>query len=223
MDKKLFIEAIIKFLLGVLLVGLLVFLPAGSLAYSNGWIFMAILFIPMFAAGILMLSEKPELLRKRLDAKEKQSEQKVVVASSGVMFLLGFIVAGLGYRFGWYALPKIFVQAGAVTFLLGYLLYAIVLMQNEYLSRTIIVQENQKVVDTGLYSVVRHPMYLATVVMFLSIPIVLGSIFSMLIFSLYPLVIAKRIIAEEEFLEKELYGYKEYKQRVKYRLIPFVW
>lgn len=223
MDKKLFIEAIIKFLLGVILVGLLVFLPAGSLAYANGWIFMVILFVPMFVAGILMLNKNPDLLRKRLDAKEKQGEQKWVVALSGIMFLLGFIVAGLGYRFGWYALPRFIVKSGAAVFLLGYVLYAIVLMQNEYLSRTIIVQENQTVVDTGLYSLVRHPMYFATVLMFLSIPIILGSVFSVIIFSFYPLIIAKRIIAEEEFLEKELYGYKEYKQRVKYRLIPFVW
>ena len=223
MTVKLFTQAMIKFLLGVVLVGLLIFLPAGSFAYLNGWLLIGILFVPMFLAGIVMMFKNPELLKKRLNAKEKQKEQSLVVKLSGLMFLLGFIVAGLGFRFGWYTLPKGAVIAAVVVFLAAYLLYAEVLRENTYLSRTIEVQENQTVIDTGLYSIVRHPMYSVTLFLFLSMPLVLGSVYSFLIFLAYPFVIAKRIKNEEEFLEKELNGYRAYQQKVKYRLIPFIW
>ena len=223
MTKKLFIHAITKFLLGVVLVGLLIFLPAGTLAFVNGWLLMGILFVPMFFAGIVMMFQNPELLKKRLNAKEEQKEQSLVVKLSGLMFLIGFIVAGLGFRFDWYILPYSVVLGAMVVFLAAYILYAEVLRENTYLSRTIEVQENQKVIDTGLYGIVRHPMYSVTLLLFLSMPIVLGSIYSFLIFLAYPFIIAKRIKNEEAFLEKELDGYREYKQKVKYRLIPFVW
>lgn len=223
MTKKLFIQAIAKFLLGVVLVGLLIFLPAGTFSFFNGWLFMGILFIPMFIAGIVMMLKNPELLEKRLNAKEKQQEQTLVVKLSGIMFLLGFVVAGLGVRLNWYSLPKGVVIGAAVVFVLAYLLYAEVLRENTYLSRTIEVQENQKVIDTGLYGIVRHPMYTATLLLFLSMPLVLGSVYSFFIFLVYPCIIAKRIKNEEEFLEKELSGYLEYKQKVKYRMIPFIW
>lgn len=221
--SSLFLQAIVKFALGVALVALLVFLPAGALQFFNGWLLMGILFIPMFLAGLVMIFKNPALLRSRLDAKEKQKEQDLVVKLSGLMFLAGFVVAGLGYRFEWYILPKWVAIGGAVVFLIAYVLYAEVLRENAYLSRTIQVQENQKVIDTGMYGIVRHPMYSATLILFLSMPIVLGSIYSLLIFLLYPFIIAKRIKSEEEFLEKELDGYIEYKQKVKYRLIPFIW
>lgn len=223
MKKALFIQAIAKFFLGVVLVGLLIFLPAGSLSFINGWILMGVLFIPMLLAGIVMMLKNPDLLKKRLDAKEKQKDQSIVVKLSGLMFLAGFIVAGLGFRFNWYALPFSVTIGAAIVFLLAYILYAEVLRENTYLSRTIEVQENQKVIDTGLYGIVRHPMYSATLLLFLSIPLVLGSIFSFVIFLAYPIIIAERIKGEEEFLEKELEGYKEYKSKVKYRLIPFIW
>ena len=223
MSVKLFFSAITKFIFGVLLVGLLIFLPAGTLAYFNGWLLMGILFVPMLFAGIVMMVKNPRLLQSRLDAKEKQKEQDLVVKLSGLMFLFGFIVAGLGFRFGWYCLPRGVVLVAAVVFLLAYVLYAEVLRENTYLSRIIEVQENQKVIDTGLYGVVRHPMYFATLLLFLSMPLVLGSLYSFLFFLSYPLIIARRIQKEEEFLEKELAGYKEYKNKVKYRLIPFVW
>ena len=221
--KGLFVEAVSKFLLGVVLVGALIFLPAGTVSFFNGWLLMGILFIPMFIAGLVMMFKNPELLRKRLNAKEKQQKQNLVVKLSGLMFLAGFIVAGLGVRFDWYVLPKAVAIAASVVFLVAYLLYAEVLRENTYLSRTIEVQENQKVIDTGLYGIVRHPMYSATLLLFLSMPIVLGSIYSFMIFLAYPLIIAKRIKNEEEFLEKELEGYRGYKQKVKYRLVPFVW
>ncbi|MEE1139343.1 MAG: isoprenylcysteine carboxylmethyltransferase family protein [Acutalibacteraceae bacterium] len=223
MKPKFFIEAFLKFIAGIILVGLLIFVPAGSLSYINGWIFMGILFIPMLVAGIVMMIKNPLLLEKRLNAKEKQKEQNLVVKMSGLMFLAGFILAGLNYRFGWYTLPEPVVIAASVIFLAAYVLYAEVMRENTYLSRTIEVQENQKVIDTGLYGIVRHPMYSATLLLFLSIPLVLGSVYSFVIFLAYPFIIANRIKNEEEFLEKELYGYKEYKQKVKYRLIPFVW
>ena len=222
-NKKLFIEAISKFLLGVILVGLLIFLPAGTISYVNGWIFMGILFVPMFFAGLVMMAKNPNLLRSRLNAKEKQKDQSLVVKLSRLMFLLGFIIAGLNYRFGWYVLSLRSSIIAAIIFLLAYLLYAEVLRENAYLSRTIEVQENQKVIDTGLYGVVRHPMYSATILLFLSMPMVLGSIYSFIIFLAYPIIIAMRIKGEEEFLEKELEGYKEYKNKVKYRMIPFIW
>ncbi len=223
MSKNLFIQAITKFLFGIVLVGVLIFLPAGSFLYFNGWLLMGILFIPMFVAGIVMMFKNPDLLRKRLDAKEEQKEQSIVIKLSGLMFLTGFIVAGLGFRFDWFILSKGVSICAAVVFILAYVLYAEVLRENTYLSRTIEVQENQKVIDTGLYGIVRHPMYSVTLLLFLSMPLVLGSIYSFLIFLVYPFIIAKRIKNEEDFLEKELPGYREYKQKVKYRLIPFIW
>ena len=223
MTSKLFIQAITKYLLGVILVGILIFIPAGTLAFTQGWILMVILFIPMFMAGFVMMKKAPELLKKRLDAKEKQEEQSIVVKLSGLMFLAGFIVAGLGVRFGWYMLPLGVTVCATVVFVAGYILYGEVLRENTYLSRTIEVQDDQKVIDTGLYGIVRHPMYSATLLMFLAMPLVLGSVFSFIIFLAYPLIIIKRIKGEEEFLEKELADYSEYKQNVKYRLIPFIW
>ena len=223
MTVKLFIQAITKFILGVLLVGVLIFLPAGTFAFMNGWIFMGILFVPMFLAGLVMMAKNPELLKKRLDAKEKQREQNIVIKLSGLMFLIGFIVAGLNYRFAWHILPHWVSIAAAVVFLIAYLLYAEVLRENTYLSRTIEIQENQKVIDTGLYGIVRHPMYSVTLLLFLAMPLVLGSIISFIIFLAYPFIIAARIKGEEKFLAEELEGYKEYQKRVKYKLIPFVW
>ena len=223
MNKELIRQGLAKFLIGVIMVMLIVFLPAGTFAYANGWLFMALLFIPMLIMGTVMLRKEPELLKKRLDSKEKESEQKEVVALSGIMFLAGFITAGLNFRFGWLMLPKWAVIIGAVLFLLSYAMYAEVMRENAYLSRTIEVQENQEVVSTGLYGIVRHPMYSATVMMFLSIPIILGSLISFVIFLIYPIIIAKRIKNEEKVLEQGLKGYTEYKQTVKLRLIPFIW
>ena len=220
---KLFVEALVKFLLGIVLVGALLFWPAGTFAFKGAWILLGILFVPMFLAGMVMMFKNPELLRKRLDAKEKEKDQNLVVKLSGLMFLAGFIVAGLGIRFGWYVLPDTVVIIAAVLFLVAYILYAEVLRENTYLSRTIKVEENQTVIDTGLYGIVRHPMYSATVLLFLAMPLVLGSIYSFVIFLAYPLIIAKRIKGEEELLERELAGYSEYKKKVKYRLVPFVW
>lgn len=223
MTKRLFIQAITKYILGVVLVGVLVFLPAGTLSFPNGRLFMGILFIPMFFAGIFMMIKNPGLLKKRLQAKEKLHEQSVVIRLSGLMFAAGFAAAGLGYRYRWFMLPWSASVIAAVVFMIAYALYAEVLRENTYLSRTIEVQENQKVIDTGLYRFVRHPMYSITVVLFLSMPIVLGSVYAFLIFCAYPLIIAKRIRSEEAFLEKELAGYREYQKKVKYRLIPFIW
>lgn len=223
MTLKLFISAITKFILGVALIGLFIFLPAGTLSFFNGWLLMGILFIPMFFAGIVMMLKNPDLLKSRLNAKEKRQEQSLVVKLSGLMFAAGFIVAGLGFRFDLYTLPKCVSVGAAVVFLTAYVLYAEVLRENTYLSRTIEVQEDQKVIDTGLYGIVRHPMYSVTLLLFLSMPIVLGSVYSFLVFLAYPFIIAKRIKDEEKFLEKELEGYLEYKQKVKYRLIPFIW
>ena len=223
MNKKLFLQAIIKYLFGILLVGLLVFFPAGTVHFFQGWLFMGILFVPMFIAGIVMMVKNPKLLESRLNAKEKQMDQSMVVKLSGLMFLAGFIVAGLDFRFGWFLLPKGVSIGAAIVFLIAYVLYAEVLRENTYLSRTIEVQENQKVIDTGMYGIVRYPMYFATVLLFLAMPLVLGSLISFVIFLAYPFLIAKRIKGEEQFLERELPGYKEYKEKVKYRLIPFVW
>ena len=222
-NKKLFVNGIVKFLSGLILVALPLFLSAGSFAYWNAWLFMGILFIPMFIAGLILMKKNPYLLEKRLNAKEEQSEQKTVIALSGIMFLLGFIVAGLDYRFQWIKLPEWVAIVGAAVFLIAYGLYAEVLRENTYLSRTIEVQENQKVIDTGLYGIVRHPMYAVTLVLFLSMPIVLGSVISFIIFLAYPFIIAGRIKNEEKVLEEGLAGYKEYKQKVKYRLVPFIW
>ena len=223
MKKNLFAEAVFKFLLGVVLVGVLIFLPAGDFCWWRGWVLMGILFVPMFGAGLVMLRKSPDLLKSRLQAKEKQKAQDIVVKLSGFMFLAGFIFAGLDYRFGWLPLPGWVTRVAAAAFLAAYILYAEVLRENAYLSRTIEVQENQKVVDTGLYGIVRHPMYSATLLLFLAMPLVLGSAISFLCFLLYPVLIIKRLKGEEDFLEKELPGYKEYKQKVKYRLIPGIW
>ena len=223
MDAKLFSQAIVKFLSGLLLVGLLLFLPAGTFAFWQAWLLMGILFIPMFLAGLVMMQKSPALLRKRLDAREAQSEQRAVIALSGLMFLVAFIVAGLNYRFGWIVLPDWVSYVSAVVFLLAYGLYAEVLRENVWLSRTVEVQENQKVIDTGLYGLVRHPMYMSTLLLFLSMPLVLGSVISLAIMLVYIPIIAKRIRNEEQVLENGLEGYAEYKRRVRYKVIPFVW
>ena len=223
MTKKLFLQAILKFTLGVVLIGALVFWPAGTLDYPNGWLFMGILFVPMFCAGLVMMAKNPYLLEKRLDAKEKEAEQSMVVKLSGLMFLVGFVLAGLDFRFRWLVLPGWVSIVATVLFLLSYVMYAEVLRENTFLSRTIEVQENQTVVDTGLYGIVRHPMYSATLVLFLSMPLVLGSAISFLVFLAYPLIIAKRIRNEEQVLTAELAGYAAYKEKVRWRLLPFIW
>lgn len=223
MSIKLFLEAITKFILGVLIIGILLFIPAGTINYFNGWLFMVLLFVPMFIAGIIMMLKSPHLLKSRLNAKENQSEQKEVVKLSGLMFLVGFIIAGLNYRVNLIKLPNIVVIIGSIIFILSYIIYAEVLRENAYLSRTIEVQKDQKVIDTGLYGIVRHPMYFATILLFLSMPLILGSLISFIVFLIYPFIIIKRIKNEEEYLEKNLKGYTEYKKKVKYKLIPFIW
>ncbi len=223
MNKELLKEGLIKYTAGVVLVAALLFVPAGSLKWADGRIFMAVLFVPMLLAGIVMYLKAPDLLRRRLNAKEKEAKQKDVIGLSGLMFLAAFIVAGLNYRFGWIRFPEFIRIAGIVIFLLSYLMFAEVLRENEYLSRTIEVQEGQKVVDTGLYGIVRHPMYSATVLLFLSMPLIMNSPISFGIMLLYIPLIVKRILNEEEVLEKGLQGYKEYKEKVKYRILPFIW
>ena len=223
MGKQLLLSALTKFFLGVILLGALLFIPAGSFSYWQGWLLMGILFVPMFVAGLILMAKNPDLLQKRLNAREKEAEQKTVVALSGLLFIAAFVVAGLNWRFGWWLLPEWVVWGAAGLFLVSYLMYAEVLRENTYLSRTIEVQENQKVIDTGLYGIVRHPMYMATTILFLAMPLVLASPISFLIMLGYIPVIAKRIRNEESVLEKGLPGYKEYKQRVKYRLLPFIW
>ena len=223
MNIKLFIQAIIKYVFGVLIVGGLLFIPAKSFEYWNGWLFMGLLFIPMFIAGVILMMKNPELLRKRLNAKEQENEQKWVLLFSGLMFIAGFIVAGLNYKYKWIEVPNIVVIIASILFIIAYILYAEVLRENTYLSRTIEVQENQKIIDTGLYGIVRHPMYAVTILLFLTMPLVLGSIISFIIFLIYPIIIGKRIKNEEKVLEKDLKGYTEYKKKVKYKVIPFVW
>lgn len=223
MNKTLFFQAITKFIIGILIVGLLIFLPASSLKYWNGWLFMILLFIPMFIAGIIMMIKSPELLKNRLNAKEKETEQKQVILFSGLMFIAGFVIAGLNFRYNWIILPNSVVIISSIIFIISYILYAEVLRENSYLLRTIEVKENQKLVDTGLYGIVRHPMYTTTIFLFLSMPLILNSLISFIIFLIYPFIIIKRIKNEEEVLEKNLKGYKEYKKKVKYKLIPFVW
>ncbi|MBQ6365840.1 MAG: isoprenylcysteine carboxylmethyltransferase family protein [Oscillospiraceae bacterium] len=223
MNTELFSQEIMKFLSGLLIVGLLLFLPAGTFAYRQAWLLIGILFIPMFVAGLIMMKKSPDLLQKRLDAKEEQTEQKTVIALSGLMFLASFVVAGLNFRFGWIVLPDWVSYVSAAVFLLAYALYAEVLRENVWLSRTVEVQENQKVIDTGLYGVVRHPMYMTTLLLFLSMPLILGSAISFVIMLAYIPIIAKRIRNEEQVLESGLEGYAEYKKRVKYKVIPFVW
>ena len=220
---KLLTEALIKFTCGMLLVGLLIFLPAGTLAYTNGWLLVMLLFVPMLIAGFVMLHKSPEFLKKRLNAKEKQGIQKGVVAISGLMFIAGFVVAGLDFRFGWSAMPTWVVITAAVLFLIAYALYAEVMRENAYLSRTIRVEQGQTVVDTGLYGIVRHPMYAVTILLFLMIPLVLGSWYALIAFAFYPAVIVVRLKDEEDLLTRELPGYCVYKQKVKYRIIPFIW
>ena len=223
MDLKLFTQAIFKFLCGLLIVGLLLFLPAGTFVWRQAWLLLGILFVPMFIAGLIMMKRAPDLLRKRLDVKEEEKEQKTVIVLSGLMFLAAFIVAGLNFRFRWIVLPVWVSWAAAFLFLLAYVLYAEVLRENIWLSRTVEVQENQKVVDTGLYGIVRHPMYMTTLLLFLSMPLVLGSVISFVIMLLYIPIIAKRIRNEEQVLEGGLEGYAEYKKRIRYKVIPFVW
>ena len=223
MSVKLFFQAIIKYLFGVIIVGLLLFLPAGTFNYYYGWIFMGILFIPMFIAGIVLMIKDPELLKRRLNAKEEETEQKQVIIYSAIMFISGFVIAGLNYRYSWIIMPDIIVYIGTIFFLIAYLLYAVVLKENTYLARTIGVEDNQKVIETGFYGIVRHPMYSITIILFLMMPIVLNSLISLVIFLIYPFLIIKRIKNEEEVLEKELKGYKDYKKKVKYRLIPYIW
>lgn len=220
---KLFVNALAKFFCGFLLVGLLIFLPAGTLAFSKGWLLMGLLFGPMFVAGLVMLAKSPAFLEKRLDVKEKRSTQQGVVKLSGLMFIAGFVVAGLDFRFGWSQMPKAVTVAASVLFLLAYLLYAEVMRENAYLSRTIKVEEGQTVVSTGLYGIVRHPMYMATLLLFLVMPLVLGSWWALIPFAFYPAIIISRLKDEEELLTRELAGYEEYKEKVKYRIIPFIW
>lgn len=223
MDRKLFFSAITKFALGTVITAVLLFLPAGTVQFPNGWLLMAILFVPMLLAGLVLMEVNPSLLRSRLEAKERTGEQRLVVGLSGLMFLCGFVAAGLDFRFGWSRLPEWVASCAAGLFLLAYVLYAEVLRENTWLSRTIQVQEGQNVVDTGLYAIVRHPMYCATVILFLTMPLVLGSLVSFVIFLAYPFLIAKRIRNEEQVLETQLKGYTDYKNRVRYRLIPYIW
>jgi protein-S-isoprenylcysteine O-methyltransferase Ste14 len=223
MNAKLFFQGIAKFLFGLILMALLLFLPAGSLYFWQGWILLGILFIPMFVAGLILMKKNPELLKKRLNAKEEEKEQKIVILLSGLMFLAAFVVAGLNFRFGWIVMPMWVSYVSAAVFLAAYALYAEVLRENEYLSRTIEVQEDQKVVDTGLYGVVRHPMYMTTLLLFLAMPMVLGSVISFAIMLVYIPIIVMRIRNEEKVLAKGLPGYEEYMKKIKYRLIPFIW
>lgn len=220
---KLLLSALTKFICGLLLVGLLIFLPAGTLSYTYGWLLIGLLFVPMLIAGFVMLFRSPDFLAKRLDAKEKQATQKGVVALSGLMFAAGFVVAGLDFRFGWSRMPSPVTVIASVLFLVAYALYAEVMRENAYLSRTVKVEEGQTVVDTGLYGIVRHPMYMATILLFLMMPIVLGSWYALIVFAFYPAIIIVRLKDEEDLLTRELPGYAEYKQKVKYRIIPFVW
>ena len=223
MNAKLFSQALSKFLFGLIIISLLLFIPAGTLNYPNAWLFVALLFIPMFIAGIIMLIKSPELLKKRLNAKEEENEQKIVILISGATFLLAFIIAGLNFRFKWSELPQIVIIASSIIFLLSYIMYAEVLRENMYLSRTVEVSENQKVIDRGLYGLVRHPMYTSTIFLFLSMPLILGSLFSFGIMLIYPIIIIFRIKNEEKFLESKLDGYKDYKDKVNYKIIPFIW
>ena len=223
MDSNLFIQAIKKFVLGLIIVGALLFIPAGTLNYPNAWLFISLLFIPMFIVGIILMFKDPDLLRKRLNADEKESEQKLVLLVSGVMFISAFIIAGLNFRFNWNHLPQVIVTIASIAFMLAYAMYGEVLRENKYLARTVEVEENQEVIDTGLYGMVRHPMYTSTILLFLTIPLILGSIYSFVICLIYPIILSVRIKNEEEVLEKELKGYRQYKQKVKYRILPFIW
>ena len=220
---KLLINALTKFLCGLLMVGLLIFLPARTFSYTRGWLLMGLLFVPMLIAGLVMFFKSPDFLAKRLNAKEKQATQKGVLALSGLMFIGGFVVAGLDFRFGWSGMPLPVTVIASVLFLLAYVLYAEVMRENAYLSRTVKVEEGQKVVDTGLYGIVRHPMYAVTILLFLMIPLVLGSFYALIVFAFYPAIIVVRLKDEEALLTRELPGYEAYRKKVKYRLIPFIW
>lgn len=220
---KLLLNALTKFFCGLLLVGVLLFLPAGTLAYANGWLLVGLLFVPMLIAGFVMLFKAPRLLEKRLDVKEKQSAQKGVIGFSALMFIAGFVVAGLDFRFGWSHVPTAVVVGASVLFVIAYALYAEVMRENAYLSRTVKVEEGQTVVDTGLYGIVRHPMYMVTILLFLMMPLILGSWYALLIFAFYPAIIIVRLRDEEDLLTRELPGYQAYKQKVKYRILPFIW
>ena len=220
---KLLVNAVLKFVIGILLIATLVFLPAGTLNYTGGWLFIALLFIPVFIMGVVLFLKAPDLLKKRLNSKEKESTQKGVVAFSGVIFLVGFVVSGLDFRFSWSYVNRVTTFVASVLFIVGYIIYAEVMRENAYLSRTIEVQENQKVIDTGLYGIIRHPMYLATIIMFLMIPLILGSWYALAVFCMYPLCILLRIKNEENILTEQLEGYSDYVKKVKYKIIPFVW
>ena len=223
MTIRLFLNGLIKFLFGLLIVSLLIFLPAGSIKYSNGILFMVLLFVPMFLIGVFLMIKKPDLLKRRLDSKEKEKVQIKVVVFSALMFIIGFILAGFNYRYNWFVMPDIVIIISSIFFLISYILYFKVLIDNEYLYRTIKTSDEQKVIDTGLYGIVRHPMYAVSTLMFLMIPLILGSIFSLIVFLVYPLIIVKRIKNEEQVLEKDLKGYKEYEKKVRYKMIPYIW
>lgn len=223
MNKKLLFQAITKYLFGLIIVSLLLFVPAASLSYWNAWLFIGLLFIPMFIFGLILMFKNPTLLKNRLNVKEKESDQKIVIILSAIMFILGFSIAGLNYKYNWTHISNTVVTISSIVFVITYILYAEVLRENTYLSRTIEVVDNQKVIDTGMYSIVRHPMYTITIILFLMIPLILGSIISFLIFLIYPFIIIIRINNEEKVLKKELKGYKEYMKKVKYKLIPYIW
>lgn len=223
MTFTLCLSALLKFLLGVVLVAALLFIPAGTLNYPNAILLMVILFVPMFLAGLVLMVKNPDLLRRRLKVKEEQGEQRKIIAATGFMFVVGFILAGLDFRLDWLPLPQIISKVSALLFLLAYALYAEVLRENTYLSRTVMVEEEQKVINTGLYGLIRHPMYSATIILFLTMPLVLGSLIAFLVFLPYPIMIIKRLKNEEQVLSKELTGYTEYQKKVRYRLIPYIW
>ena len=223
MNSKLLIQGIVKFILGIILVGCLLFIPAKSLTYYNAWLFISLLFIPMLIVGIILFIKNPKLLERRLNAKESEKEQKFVIIISGIMFISGFIIAGLNYQYKWIILPNIVIIISSTIFLVFYILYVEILRENTYLLRTIKVEKNQKLIDTGFYKIVRHPMYMITIILFLMIPLILNSLISFFIFLIYPILMIIRIKNEEEVLIKNLVGYKEYMKKVKYRLIPFIW
>ena len=223
MNVKLLVKTLVRFILGVVICAVLLFVPVGTLNYPNAWLFLALLFIPIFLEGVILFIKNPDLLEKRMNLKEKQKVQKKVIGFTALIFILGFVVTSLDFKYGWSEMTKYEIIEASILFLFGYGMYMEVIRENKFLSRTIEVQEDQKVIDTGLYAMVRHPMYLASILMFLAMPLVLGSKIGFLIFALYPFALVKRIKNEEEVLEKELDGYTEYKKKVKYRLIPYVW
>ena len=220
---KLLFETIIKFVLGIIIIGSLLFLPAGTFTFWNAWLFMGLLFIPMFFVGLVLWLKNKELLKKRINGREKKGTQRSVVFITLIMFVTSFVISGLDFKYNWSRLPIWLISLGSVTLLISYAIYIEVMRENTYLSRTVEIQENQKVIDTGLYGIVRHPMYAATILLFLTMPLILGSIISFIIFLVYPIIINKRIKNEEQVLEKDLEGYSEYKKKVKYKVIPFIW